>query len=191
MSRGCGYRIWNLRNKDQTGGWQSVELNVIVYLVLALLILTAAVKVVTTPNVMHAALYLAGTFVCVGAVYFLLSAEFLGAAQLLVYAGAITTIILFALMLSDAKSSGPRQRGEGRRFGFNGFVVASLFAALLLRIVLKVNWPAVVGYTRPDSIKALGKVLFVDYALPNEITSVILLVAMVGAIAISAKEEKK
>ena len=164
-----------------------MDMNVLVFLVLGILTLAAAVKVVTAPSVMHAAIFLLGSFVTIAGIYFVLSAEFLGVAQLLIYAGAVATVIIFAVMLSDAVSSNPLGLSPKHRLRPSAAFIALTFAATLVNLVARVDWPRF-DYSRPDTMAALGRKLFTDYAVPNEVASVILLVALVGAIALSMKE---
>lgn len=168
-----------------------MDKNVLVFAALALSTLAAAIKVVTTASVMHAALWLAGSFVTIAGVYFVVAAEFIGAAQLLIYAGAVTTLVIFAVMLSDAQSSAPGVRLRSLRAVPVAVGIGALLTGSLLRVLLVPGWPKPhLQYTEPDALLKLGKVLFTDMAVANEVASIILLVALVGAIALSMRERE-
>jgi NADH-quinone oxidoreductase subunit J len=102
--------------------------------------LTAALGVVLTRNVMHAVLLQLLVLVAVGGVYVLLQAEFVALVQILVYAGAVTTMLLFALMLTDARTSSRALDFAGRR---PALLVAGAFGALLLGLTAGATWRTV------------------------------------------------
>jgi len=141
----------------------------------------SAIMVVTNRNVVHAALFLLLTFFCVGATYVTLRAELLAAVQVLVYAGAIMVLFLFAtLIINIPRSLNLRQ--WNRQSG-----VAVVIAALTgLWIIIATS--RAFGKLQPPSSdplgtpRAVGKLLFSSYILPFEIASLVLLAAMVGAI---------
>jgi NADH:ubiquinone oxidoreductase subunit 6 (subunit J) len=151
--------------------------------------------VVTRKNVMHAALFLLLTFFCVGATYVLLRAEFLAAAQVLVYAGAVTVLFLFAILLVNIPRSLRQRQWTGQSS------VAVLLASLTgLWIIIATSRAfgklgLAADVTQPlGTPRAIGRALFADYVLPFEIASLILLAAMVGAIYLAretAMEEER
>ena len=155
------------------------------YAVAAVTIL-AALGVVVLGNIFRAALCLVLTFLGVAGVYVLLSADFVAVVQVLIYAGAIATLIIFAIMLTRAPSS-PRSNPSNRQSAI------ALFATLVLFVVLVVSFGMagnVVTAPAPpaSSIEVVAQRLFTTYALPFELASVLLLSAMVGAIVLARED---
>jgi NADH-quinone oxidoreductase subunit J len=151
------------------------------FFLFAILGVVSAIMVVTNRNVVHAALFLLLTFFCVGATYVMLRAELLAAVQVLVYAGAIMVLFLFAtLIINIPRSLSLRQ--WNRQSG-----VAVVLAALTgLWIIIATS--TAFGNLQPPASDplgtphAVGELLFSSYILPFEIASLVLLAAMVGAI---------
>lgn len=155
--------------------------------------LYSAFRVVTTPNVTHAALYLTTAFVGIAGYYILLGAEFLAAAQVLVYAGAIMTVMVFAIMLSNISEvrgvavSLFRQLSSPY-WGIVPLLIAGALAGIMLAAYNMSPLPVGAG-GRAIDIRELGKALLSTYLVPFEIASVLLLAAMIGAIILSRREE--
>ncbi len=149
--------------------------------------LLAALMVVTVRNIVHAALSLALSFVGVAGIYVLLRAEFLAAAQVLIYLGAITVLILFGIMLTRHLTG---QRPPALASHWPAAVVAAAaLLAVLLHAAVRGVWP--IAATAPvDSTTAVGLALVTNYVLPFELVSVILLAALVGAVVL-AKDERR
>lgn len=164
----------------------------IIFLVLAGFILGAAVLVVTAKNIVHAALWLIGSFFAVGALYMLMEAEFLGVAQVLVYVGAISILILFAIMLTR-DTAGDDERLLTQRWWVALVVSAGLFGLLIAPTVLSTDWATVPPPPAGEaasiaSAREIGTSFMREYLLPFEVASVLLLVALVGAIVIAFEE---
>jgi NADH-quinone oxidoreductase subunit J len=164
----------------------------VLFLIIGGFILVAAVLAVTVRNIIHAALWLIASFFAVGALYFLMEAEFLGVAQVLVYVGAISILILFAIMLTRDTSNAEEQ-GLGRRWWTALVAVAALFGLLLAPTVLTAEW-ATVPPPQPGqpaaiaTAREIGTAFMREYLLPFEVASILLLVALVGAIVIAFEE---
>lgn len=162
---------------------------------LAALILVFAVLVVSTKNPVHSVLFLVVNFLGVAVLYVLLHAEFLAVIQVLVYAGGILVLYLFVVMLVNLKRPAeatvdPRRRD---RLGLllAGAVLAE-FAAIVLYSFTG-PWPSAGGDPAAvaagvGNTEAVGWSLYVDYVIPFEVASVLLLVAMVGAIVLAKRE---
>lgn len=159
------------------------------FLILAAFILFSAVMVVSVKNIIHAALWLVASFFAVGALYFLMEAEFLGVAQVLVYAGAIAILILFAIMLTR-DTSGADDRQLHRRWWLALVVSGALFGLILVPTAMTTGW-ATVPPPAPGqpagiaSAREIGTAFMREYLLPFEVASILLLVALVGAIVIA------
>ena len=161
---------------------------------LAALILTFAVLVVTTRNTVHAVLFLVANFLVVAMLYVLLHAEFLAVIQVLVYAGGIVVLYLFVVMLVNLKR-GPETHVDPRRRDRLGLAVAGVVLAELVAIALytflgpSAPPPAAAAGAAPlaGNVEQVGWALYVDYLVPFEVASILLLVAMIGAIILAKR----
>ena len=157
--------------------------------ILAVMMIGGALGVVLLPKIVHSAFLLAAVFISISGLYILLNADFVAAAQILVYVGAVNVLILFAIMLVNKQEDYVKLPGRTVRKVATGAVCAGLFA-LLGTMVLATPWslsntsPAVVSNT----IISLGEHFFSDYLLPFELASVLLLMAMVGAIILARRD---
>ncbi|BAQ60934.1 NAD(P)H-quinone oxidoreductase chain J [Geminocystis sp. NIES-3708] len=149
----------------------------------------AALGVVLLDNIVYSAFLLGGVFISISGLYLLLNADFVAAAQILVYVGAVNVLILFAIMLVNKTENFQQVKGRWIRKIATGLVCLGLFA-LLSTMVLVTPWqlstisPSVIENT----IVMIGKHFFSDYLLPFEIASVLLLMAMVGAIILARRD---
>ena len=157
--------------------------------ILGLMMIGTALGVVLLPKIVHSAFLLAGVFVSISGLYILLNADFVAAAQILVYVGAVNVLILFAIMLVNKQEDYVALPGRLLRKVATGVVCFGLFA-LLGTMVLATPWaldatsPAVIDNTTIT----LGEHFFSDYLLPFELASVLLLMAMVGAIILARRD---
>jgi len=141
----------------------------------------SAIRVVTNRNVVHAALFLLLTFFCVGAMYVMMRAEMLAAVQVLVYAGAVMVLFLFAsLIINIPRALQLRQWNRQS-------VLAVLMAGVTGLCMIVATTRAFGGFQAPEltplgTPRAVGQLVFSDYILPFELASLVLLAAMVGAI---------
>jgi NADH-quinone oxidoreductase subunit J len=160
----------------------------LLFVAFAAVALASAVMMVTRKNLVHAALYLVVTFFSVAAIYVLLRAEFLGVVQLLVYAGGIMVLFLFVILLVGR----PGSESPGRRR--RGHVVASALMTALVAGLLALRFLAG-GPDRAGSVAALtaqggnletvAMAMFRYYLFPFEAVSILLLVALVGAVVLA------
>lgn len=163
----------------------------IAFYVIALFILGCGVALLNFRKVIYMALALGGVFIGCSAIYLLLGAQFVGVAQILIYAGAITILIMFAIMLTNHEAEDPPFRWSARNiFAAAGCV---LLGCVLLWIIHSVSWSQGVpttdinqGVSNP---MAIGQALFSTYVLPFEIVSLLLLVALVGAVVIGRQRK--
>jgi NADH-quinone oxidoreductase subunit J len=159
----------------------------LVFYLLAGLAIVAAIGVVTVPNVVHAGLFLILTLLGVAGFYILLSNEFLALVQVLVYAGAVSIILLFGLMLTRGQQNLPVVSAGGQ--WPIGLVVGIALAVVLTTAIIDSTWPRYVGEVTLVPLETLAAALFRDWLLPFELIGVVLLVALVGAIVIAYQEE--
>jgi NADH-quinone oxidoreductase subunit J len=166
----------------------------IIFLLLSALILGSALAVVMVKNLIHSALWLIASFFGVGALYLLMEAEFIAVVQVLVYVGAISILILFAIMLTR-HVTGEGIRQLYRRWWVALLVAAALFGLLIVPTVTNYNWQVAEPQAdQPVSIAAaveIGKAFMGEYLLPFELASVLLLVALIGAIVIAFEERSR
>lgn len=163
------------------------------FVILALVALVAAYKVVTARLITHAALWMALSFTAVAGVFLMMQQEFVAALQVLIYAGAITTMVIFAIMLSEIREikveGGGGVRTWLRRSAPLAVVVGLIFAAFMTYLYsaagLKPDAKQVAGTL---TVREIGGVLFTRFTVPFEVASIILLIAMIGAIILTAKE---
>jgi NADH-quinone oxidoreductase subunit J len=158
----------------------------LVFYLLAVLAIVGGIGVVTVPNVIHAALFLILSLLAVAGFYILLASEFLALVQILIYGGAVATIILFGLMLTRGRDMPSVSAGAQWPLGL---AAAGALVVALLTAVLDAEWPRDAGEVTLVSVNTLGGALFRDWMLPFEIASVVLLVALIGAVVISRQEE--
>lgn len=156
------------------------------FYVVALVTLAGAWVSVSARNLFRAALGLALALFGVAAIYLYLQAEFLAVTQLLIYVGAILTLILFGVMLT-ARIADPAQPRWNRQAGA-ALGVCGLLGAGLCRLMLTAPWKAPAAAAPPVPLTELGRTILSGYLLPFELLSVLLLGALVGAIVIARKD---
>ena len=166
----------------------------IIFLILSAFILGSALAVVTVRNIIHSALWLIASFFGVGALYLLMEAEFVAIVQVLVYVGAISILILFAIMLTR-HVTGEGVRQLYKRWWVALLVAAGLFGLLIVPTVFNFSWEGTaVQAQQPTAISSaveLGTAFMREYLLPFELASVLLLVALIGAIVIAFEERSR
>jgi len=161
---------------------------VVLFYIFAALAVLAAVSVVAQHRPVHSALSLIVVLCALAVVYLLLGAEFIAVIQVIVYAGAIMVLFVFVIMLLNAGPETASQRSRMARW-----LGPPLLVALLAEIVLAVwkQFPAA-GTQPPAAVgagpAAIGRLLFSDYVLPFEVTSILILVAILGAVVLAKKE---
>jgi NADH-quinone oxidoreductase subunit J len=142
--------------------------------------------VVLVRNVVYAALFLILALLAVAAFYILLATEFLALVQILIYAGAVTILLLFVLMLTRARDVPTALDGPQKPVA----AVAGLaLLGLLLTAATGTTWPRDVGTITRVPFESIGDALFRKWAVPFEVASLVLLVALVGAIVLARPEE--
>tara|TARA_Y100001968_G_scaffold325867_1_gene367872 strand:- start:999 stop:1601 length:603 start_codon:yes stop_codon:yes gene_type:complete len=160
----------------------------ICFLILSSIIILGGLGVVLLNNIVYSAFLLGGVFMSVAGLYLLLNASFVAAAQILVYVGAVNVLILFAIMLVNKKENLAPIKGLQLRRILSGIICSALLI-LLIRVDITTKWslpgPASIGEI---STERIGEHLFTDYLLPFELASILLLMAMIGAIVLARRE---
>lgn len=151
------------------------------------LVLAFALGVVALRNLFHCALCLAAVLIGTAMIYVVLHAEFLAAVQILVYVGAVMTLVIFVIMLTE--HLGGRSIRQNNRQSPAALVSLAGIVILLTMLLLQTPWP-VTGKALESkvSVMSLGKALMGTYAFPFEVISVILIACLIGAIAIAKKD---
>lgn len=163
----------------------------IAFFILALLTIGGAVFMISFTRVVHMVIALGVTFISIAGLFVLLEAEFVAVAQVLVYSGAISILMLFGIMLT--KNDDQEAAGHGKNRKIVSFIaVAALFIIVFLGIQNTV-WPNPEQsiLTNMSHAKQIGIDVFTHYVIPFELVSVLLLVALVGAISMAKKEGDK
>ena len=158
----------------------------VLFIVFGAVAVGGSIMVVTRRHPMASALYLILTLFAVAALFVLRQAHFLAAIQVIVYAGAVVVLFIFVIMLINVPEDRlPVERLTAMRF--LGVIVAGL---LILESALVARRFGMAGTPVADSgsVQAVGRALFTDYLLAFEITSVLLLAAVIGAIALAKKK---
>jgi NADH-quinone oxidoreductase subunit J len=163
-------------------------LHLILFSVFGLICVAGAVNLLVQRHPINSALSLVVVMGALAAEYLLLGAEFVAAVQVIVYAGAVMVLFVFVIMLLNA---GEEERTQGSRvallFGVPGVVVGSLLIAWVL--IARAGTQSVEIGALPGPPKTLGWLLFHDYLLPFEVTSVLVLIAIMGAVVLAARPE--
>jgi NADH-quinone oxidoreductase subunit J len=164
-------------------------MDAILFLLFAFVAVVSAVSLVVQTHPIASALSLVGVMGALAALYLLLGAEFIAAAQMIVYAGAIMVLFVFVIMLLNA---GSEMRGSRSRIvKWFGIPLFTLFIGLL-SFIIQSRLPQSKGVTFGAFTTAtgleIGRALFTQYLLPFEVTSILILVAIIGAVVLARKE---
>jgi NADH-quinone oxidoreductase subunit J len=156
-----------------------------IFLGLAIFTVIGALIVAIAPNLYHNALGLIMAFFGVAGIYALLEAEFLAVSQILIYVGAISTLITFAIMLTRGMMYG--RTSSYNKQNLSAIIMAGLLFVTLLSIMGHVPWPQV-GADLPNGeaiIAKLGELFVTSYLIPFEMMALLLLVALAGALMLA------
>ena len=171
-------------------------LEAVAFYTLAVFILGFGVLVITARNTVHSVLFLVANFLCVAVLYVVLAAEFLAVIQVLVYAGGIVVLYLFVVMLVNLKAI-PEAHLDPRRQSRLGILITTALLVEVIAIMVYtatrspvVAAPETAAASAPagGNTELVGWLLYTEYLIPFEVASVLLLVAMVGAILLARKE---
>ena len=162
--------------------------------IIAAVMVASALRVVTTRDIVHAALYLVIVLAGVAALFLLLGAEFTGITQVLIYIGAVIVLFLFGIMLTRAGFDQDNETDHKRKLKIPAALTALLLLAVMIGalvdrfedVKLDANLP---GGLTPQTTAQVSDELFSQYIVPFEAVSVLLLAALIGAIVIARREE--
>ena len=166
-----------------------MNLEIVFFFAVAAVAVLSAVMMITRPNPIMSVLFLIVNFFCLALLYLSLQAQFIAIVQIIVYAGAIMVLFLFVIMLLNLGN----EKGFGERKSPKMLLAGGLVLAALLEILGAIVVPrfqSVSGSFDPamGTTQYIGKILFTDYLIPFEITSMVLLAALVGVIVIAKKK---
>jgi len=164
-----------------------VTLETVGFWVVAVVLLASSLAVVLTPNLFHAVLYLAAALVATGVIFLLLDQPFLFAVQLLLYAGGVVTIVVFAIMLTE-RLVGERIRQTSRHL-VNGAIVAAAVFAGVAGFLLQAPLTTVRPQPAADATVAIGRALVGPFAVTFVLLGVLLVTALLGALYFARGEE--
>jgi NADH-quinone oxidoreductase subunit J len=164
-----------------------VTLEVVAFWGLAVLLIGSALSVVLTKNLFHSVLWLALSLTAVAGIFLALDAEFLAAVQLLLYAGGVVTIVVFAIVVTE-RLVGDRITQVSRHI-VTGVVLAGALLLSVLRFLRGADLPVERPVIAVDVTRALGQVLMTEFVLPFELLAVLLLVGLLGALYFARPEE--
>ena len=175
-----------LEGMDRLSGGEVLVAQNVAFGVLALAMVAAALRMVTTRNVVHAALYLVVVLAGMAGMFILLGAEFVGVTQVLVYIGAIVVLFLFGIMLTKG-SFGDDDGVTGERRLVAGLVGLLVFGVMAAALVESFE-DAELSRSGPSTTAELADSIFSDYIVPFEAVSVLLLAALIGAIVVARRD---
>jgi NADH-quinone oxidoreductase subunit J len=160
------------------------------YLFSAVAVASAAL-VIRSRSAIHSAIWLVVSFLSIAGLYVLLQAEFVAVVQVLVYAGGIMVLFLFVIMLVDLRDAAPmRPRLPAAASALIGVLAIGAILAMVARGRMQPPTPGVSTLRAGGNLQAVGEAMFRDYLLPFEIASVLLLVAMIGAILLARQPRR-
>ena len=158
----------------------------LVFYIFSGIIVGSGIMVVTLKNIFHSALFLVLCLFSVAGIYILLSAEFVAAVQVLIYVGAITVLMIFAIMLTaQLYSTSVRQSNEQV---IPGIIIVVTLLVVTLVALSRTSWRVVSQGIEGQTTISIGKALLTTYVLPFEVVSLVLIAALIGAIIIARKE---
>ncbi|MEW9032690.1 MAG: NADH-quinone oxidoreductase subunit J [Planifilum fimeticola] len=156
------------------------------FLIFSLMAIGGAVFMISFTRVVHMALAMAFTFLSLAGMYVLLNAEFVAVVQVLIYTGAVTILMLYGIMLTRHRDE---DHAEGRRWHrLLSFVGVTAFGLILLLTIWRLPLPESEADPASYTVQRLGEIVFRHYVIPFELTSVLLLVALVGAVILAKRE---
>lgn len=174
----------------------SEPLHEIIFFLLEVGIILGSLGVVLLTNIVYSAFFLGLVFFCISILYFALNADFVAAAQILIYVGAVNVLIVFAVMLINKPQS--KKFFSSWTIGDKiTFLVCLSIFCLLVTIILSTSWSSITLITESkkflnfdftQNVQRIGYLLLTQFLLPFELLSIVLLIALIGAIIIARRE---
>jgi len=159
-------------------------MEMVLFFVLAFIAVGAAVGVIAQRNAARSALFLLVNFCCLAGLYVLLNAQFVAIVQVIIYAGAVVVLFLFIVMLLGMERA--EETPDLRRYQWvAGILLGGLLLFGIVWALIPQQTETVQALVRVDNVKAIGAALLTDFAIPFELSSVLLLVAIIGAVVLA------
>jgi NADH-quinone oxidoreductase subunit J len=160
----------------------------IVFIVLAMFVISGAVLMISFTKVIHMVTAIAFTFLGLAGLYVLLEAEFIAFVQVLIYAGAITILMLFGIMMTKHEE----HESEPKRPVHNNLLLIGIigFFGILFFAIQRTSFPPGELNAGEDNTRSIGELLYTQHVIPFELVSVLLTVAFIGAIVLAKREEE-
>jgi NADH:ubiquinone oxidoreductase subunit 6 (subunit J) len=155
--------------------------SILFYFIAAFIIFTA-LKMVLSTNLVHSSLFMAATFIGIAMIYLLLNADYLAVVQVMVYVGAISILFVFGVMLT--KRGNMEESSNFNRYKSYGAFVAIAVFLVFVRIIISGDFVPAEATNVDSTIMAISALLLNDYSVAFEVSSILLLVATIGAIVI-------
>ncbi len=162
----------------------------IAFILIAGLTLGSAIAAMSLRNLVHCALCTVLTFAGLAAMYLQLNAQFIGFAQILVYVGAVTILILFAVLLTRNSETQPNTHITSPSWIIGIFVAISVSGTLIYAVIKSTKLARALPPTPEASVKKIGEQLMTNYVLPLEIVALLLTAAMIGAVIIAMRDKE-
>ncbi len=166
-------------------------MEMVIFFILAIVAVAAGVGVIAQRSAVRSALFLLVNFCCLAGLYILLNAQFVAVVQVIVYAGAIVVLFLFVVMLlgMERAEESPAPSGQGlRRYQWiAGALLSILFLVGILWALIPAETKMAQALAPSDNVRQIGAALMTDFAIPFELASVVLLVAIIGAVVLAKK----
>lgn len=158
------------------------------YILMALCVF-AAFGAVSCPNLFHAALCLVGVLIGIAGIYLTLQAEFLAIVQILLYVGAVMTIVIFAIMMTNR--FGSKNTASHNKLGIPALFASTALFLVLAKLLARSDWPVRAEAFERVSVETLGKAFVGPYVFPFEVISIILISAMIGALIVAKRDKEE
>ena len=175
-----------LEGMDRLTSGEALVAQNVAFAIMAVVMIVAALRMVTTRNVVHAALYLVVVLAGVAGIFLLLGAEFVGVTQVMVYIGAIVVLFLFGIMLTKG-SFGEDDGVSSEKHLLAGLVGLLVFGVMAAALVDSFE-DAELSRAAPSTTAEVSDSIFSTYIVPFEAVSVLLLAALIGAIVVARKD---
>jgi len=154
-------------------------------------IVVGSLGIIILPTIIYAALCLAFVFINIALLYLLLNAEFLAAVQVLIYVGAINVLIVFAIMLVNSSTNTLNNTNNSNLADKISVIPVVCLFGFLLTMILQTPMGSLSVHIENNNVQKIGTILLQDLLIPFELLSLLLLVALVGAVTIAGKEKAK
>lgn len=159
-------------------------MEMVIFFVLAVVAVVAGVGVIIQRNAVRSALFLLVNFCCLAGLYLLLNAQFVALVQVIIYAGAIVVLFLFVVMLLGMENA--EEAPDPRRYQWiAGVLLGTLLLAGVVWALIVTVGGSVQPLVRTDNVREIGAAMLTDFAVPFELASIVLLVAIIGAVVLA------